>query len=187
MCDPQTGIWTEGLKCDNVQLSKEIKFRVKITAEDCFTDASTTVNFIARGYDDNTEVHLTTECECDCSEKVNDAEIFNSDRKCSGNGRFNCGICECDPGHGGDKCQCDITSVEDYKIHEQKCRRPGSLQICSGRGECVCGECKCNSDSDGKKYEGKHCHCDNVSCPRKGGVLCNGKLIYIKYYKERKL
>ena len=48
-----------------------------------------------------------------------------------------------------------------------------SSRICSDRGECVCGKCECKKQSD-RQYQGKYCECDNISCPKVNGVLCNG-------------
>jgi len=174
-CEGIDGPMTEGLTCENVKLSQEIVFKVEIEATECIDEnQSTQLSFQAEGYSsDKTLVNIQTLCDCDCDNNESLNEQDDQCRRCSDNGEFKCGICECFQDYGGKCCNCKITSRDDYKKFEKQCKRPGSLQICSGRGECICGECVCHKQGD-RVIQGKHCHCDNVSCPRKNNELCSG-------------
>ena len=152
---------------------------MELTVEECLQkDQTHKIEFKADGYaNDKTEIGIYTQCECQCSNiKISKSEAKNNCETCNGNGVYNCGICECNKGYGGECCACDVNSIEDYKALEKQCRRPGSLQICSERGDCICGKCHCkNIEGSTKQIQGKHCHCDNMSCPRKNNQFCNGK------------
>ncbi|RWS16459.1 integrin beta-PS-like isoform X1, partial [Dinothrombium tinctorium] len=48
--------------------------------------------------------------------------------------------------------------------------------MCSGRGVCHCGKCFCLQPPDSKqRIYGVYCECDNFSCNRVNGKLCNGE------------
>ncbi|XP_063315202.1 integrin beta-4 isoform X2 [Pelobates fuscus] len=91
--------------------------------------------------------------------------------KCSFNGHFVCGRCECKDRWRGETCNCSI----DDNIDSKSCIAPGSQDICSGHGECVCGVCQCISESQHQRYEGEFCQFNNFQCPRTGGFMCNDR------------
>ncbi|KAM8945882.1 integrin beta-4 [Pelodytes ibericus] len=91
--------------------------------------------------------------------------------KCSKNGHFVCGRCECKERWRGENCSC---STEENR-ETQSCVAPGSQEACSGRGECVCGVCECISESQHHQYEGEFCQYNNFQCPRTGGFMCNAR------------
>lgn len=97
---------------------------------------------------DNPDEQITGKfCECD---------NFSCDRHdsllCSGpdHGTCQCGKCACEPGWGGNACECS-TSIDT-------CKSPTDQgdQVCSGHGSCVCGRCECNVEN-GTRYHGKYC------------------------------
>jgi len=45
---------------------------------------------------------------------------YNSD-SCNGNGTYECGVCSCNNGYYGDKCQCDSDSLT-VDTHDASCR-----------------------------------------------------------------
>uniref|UniRef100_A0A452VMF6 Integrin beta n=1 Tax=Ursus maritimus TaxID=29073 RepID=A0A452VMF6_URSMA len=90
---------------------------------------------------------------------------------CSGNGTYVCGLCECNPGHLGTRCECQ--EGESQSGYQNLCREAEGKPLCSGRGECSCNQCSCFESEFGKIY-GSFCQCDNFSCARNKGVLCSG-------------
>ncbi|KAM4691201.1 LOW QUALITY PROTEIN: integrin beta-4 [Rhinophrynus dorsalis] len=103
-------------------------------------------------------------CPCELQKEINSP-------KCSFNGHFVCGRCECKDRWRGEFCNC---SSEDNK-DTQSCVAPGSQEICSGRGECLCGVCQCLSDSPSHQYQGEFCQFNNFQCPRISGFMCNDR------------
>uniref|UniRef100_A0A452VMU8 Integrin beta n=1 Tax=Ursus maritimus TaxID=29073 RepID=A0A452VMU8_URSMA len=91
--------------------------------------------------------------------------------RCSGNGTYVCGLCECNPGHLGTRCECQ--EGESQSGYQNLCREAEGKPLCSGRGECSCNQCSCFESEFGKIY-GSFCQCDNFSCARNKGVLCSG-------------
>ncbi|XP_053308888.1 integrin beta-4 isoform X1 [Spea bombifrons] len=91
--------------------------------------------------------------------------------KCSYNGHFVCGRCECKERWRGETCNCSAEENRDSGA----CIAPGSQEVCSGRGECICGVCQCISESQQHQYEGEFCQYNNFQCPRTGGFMCNDR------------
>lgn len=87
-------------------------------------------------------------------------------------GTYNCGICHCEPGYLGARCECQ--EGEASTINLNACREAEGKQVCSGRGECSCNQCLCYESEFGKIY-GSFCECDDFSCARHKGVLCSGE------------
>ncbi|XP_074870255.1 integrin beta-4 isoform X1 [Carettochelys insculpta] len=107
---------------------------------------------------------LCDSCSCEQQKKVQSS-------RCSFNGDFVCGQCNCYPGWQGDACDCSMASSSD----NQACIRPGDTEPCSGRGECLCGKCQCYSEDLSRRYEGDFCQFDKFQCPRTSGFLCNDR------------
>uniref|UniRef100_A0A452VMN0 Integrin beta n=1 Tax=Ursus maritimus TaxID=29073 RepID=A0A452VMN0_URSMA len=100
-----------------------------------------------------------------------DSFIAQNIERCSGNGTYVCGLCECNPGHLGTRCECQ--EGESQSGYQNLCREAEGKPLCSGRGECSCNQCSCFESEFGKIY-GSFCQCDNFSCARNKGVLCSG-------------
>ncbi|KAI4809049.1 hypothetical protein KUCAC02_017964 [Chaenocephalus aceratus] len=84
-------------------------------------------------------------CECDDEH----CEKFQN-KLCGGNGKCNCGRCDCFSGFEGSACQC--------KVSEEGCRTLNNT-VCYNRGTCKCNRCECK---DG--YQHPRCH-KCLGCP----------------------
>ncbi|XP_041434267.1 integrin beta-4 isoform X1 [Xenopus laevis] len=103
-------------------------------------------------------------CPCELQKALNSP-------KCSFNGDFVCGRCECRDRWRGEFCNCSSTDTKST----QSCIAPGSTEICSGRGDCLCGTCQCHSESPSQQYQGEFCQFNNFQCPRFLGYMCNDR------------
>ena len=96
---------------------------------------------------------------------------------CLGNGREKCGVCECDHGYSGLKCECNERNVT-LTTNNKSCIRPDAQDQqddCSGRGTCRCGVCHCHPPASKKdSVWGRYCECDNYSCPFGNQQICSG-------------
>uniref|UniRef100_G1MR51 Integrin beta n=1 Tax=Meleagris gallopavo TaxID=9103 RepID=G1MR51_MELGA len=166
ICNNNTGTKNEARgQCDNVKISDEVTFKVKVTANECIKSQSFTIRPL--GFTDTLTVHIDSICDCDCREQPDPTA-------CSGNGEVVCGICSCNLGYTGKNCECD-TKGRTSKELEGSCRKDNSSVICSGLGDCVCGQCACHtSDVPGKEIYGTFCDCDNMNCEFHNGSLCGG-------------
>lgn len=117
------------------------------------------------GLGDALEILVSPECNCDCQKEVE----VNSSKCHNGNGSFQCGVCACNPGHMGPRCECG----EDT-LSTDSCKEAPDHPSCSGRGDCYCGQCICHLSPYGNIY-GPYCQCDNFSCVRHKGLLCGGR------------
>ncbi|KAJ9595960.1 hypothetical protein L9F63_012853 [Diploptera punctata] len=110
-------------------------------------------------------VNITCECACE----VHHCRVHHRRRRVSHSGSYKCGVCDCDPGLHGSKCQCDIKSSA---IEEIGCRAANSSStepVCSGNGHCECGVCECDNH-----FSGEFCQCNEHDCPRSGDMICSG-------------
>lgn len=123
------------------------------------------------GFKDSLQVTVDFTCECNCQQSSMPA----SPSCHHGNGTLECGVCLCDPGRLGPRCEC---SEGEYKPSQQgSCSPNPETPACSGRGDCVCGQCACRSSEFGKVW-GLYCECDDFSCLRSKGLMCSGKVGY---------
>lgn len=119
------------------------------------------------GFRDSLQVRVTYNCTCGCS-----VGLEPDSTRCSGNGTYICGLCECNPSYLGTRCECQ--EGENQSVYQNLCREAEGKPLCSGRGECSCNQCSCFESEFGKIY-GPFCECDNFSCARNKGVLCSGR------------
>uniref|UniRef100_A0A8C6PP61 Integrin beta n=1 Tax=Nothobranchius furzeri TaxID=105023 RepID=A0A8C6PP61_NOTFU len=110
------------------------------------------------GFKDRLEVAVHHKCDCSCKQLLPA-------------GTHTCGICHCEPGHLGARCECQEGDSSSVQLGD--CREAEGKQLCSGRGECSCNQCVCYESEFGKIY-GSFCECDDFSCTRHKGVLCSG-------------
>ena len=141
----------------------QVSFNVTVELLDCFASPRR-FSIKPVGFHDTLEVELEALCSCDCHRQPE----LNSSHCSEGLGTLECGMCTCQSGYIGPRCECIEGSLQtsDCKAH------PGA-DICSNQGECYCGQCVCQTSSFGRIY-GTYCECDNYSCPRFRGKLCGG-------------
>lgn len=94
-----------------------------------------------------------------------------------GNGEEICGICECDQGYSGLRCECNEQNAS-VTTNSKSCIQPtaqNQYEDCSGRGICQCGVCHCHPRASVKEHVwGKYCECDDYSCPFADQQICSG-------------
>ncbi|XP_023220338.1 integrin beta-PS-like [Centruroides sculpturatus] len=160
--------------CTGLKVGTSVTFEAEIEVTSCpknRRDWNQTFRISPVGLNEALIVHLEMICECDC-EKPENEETFSS--KCSdGNGTFECGICSCYSNRFGRQCECDAKDINQSK-NDSACRYMNEDRLCSGRGICQCGICECFPRSNYEKVEGKFCECDNFTCDRSDGKICNG-------------
>ncbi|XP_018600841.2 integrin beta-5 [Scleropages formosus] len=154
-------------KCADLKIGDTVSFNVSVEGRGC-PPPGTSRSFTIRpvGFKDRLEVSISYRCDCGCTGLTQ----ANSSR-CSSAGTYSCGVCSCEPGYLGARCECP----EDEASSQQAalCREAEGKQLCSGRGECSCNQCMCYESEFGKVY-GAYCECDDFSCARHKGVLCSG-------------
>uniref|UniRef100_A0A8C5XQZ7 Integrin beta n=1 Tax=Microcebus murinus TaxID=30608 RepID=A0A8C5XQZ7_MICMU len=147
-------------KCSHMKVGDTASFNVTVNMPKCERSRRIVVKPVGLG--DALEILVSPECNCNCQKEV---EVNSS--KCSdGNGSFQCGVCACNPGHMGPRCECG----EDM-LSTDSCKETPDHPSCSGRGDCYCGQCICHLSPYGNIY-GPYCQCDNFSCVRHKGLLC---------------
>uniref|UniRef100_A0A673KNN4 Integrin beta n=1 Tax=Sinocyclocheilus rhinocerous TaxID=307959 RepID=A0A673KNN4_9TELE len=160
---PLTGL----RKCADVKIGDTVSFNITVDARGC-PPKGTRKSFTIRpvGFKDRLEVSVDYRCDCSCTYYTK----TNSSR-CNSAGTYSCGICRCEPGYLGARCECEEGEVDHQ--HLSACREAEGKQVCSGRGECSCNQCLCYESEFGKIY-GTFCECDDFSCARHKGILCSG-------------
>ncbi|XP_062386733.1 integrin beta-1-like isoform X2 [Sardina pilchardus] len=159
----------DGRKCSNISIGDEVTFDVAITSKGCPSNKTETVRIKMQGLTEEVEVQLNFICECDCHNKG----VKNSPA-CAGRGTYECGICRCNEGRIGQKCECSTDEVRTEDL-DASCRMENGTDICSNNGDCVCGTCECKKrENPEERYSGKYCECDNFNCDRSNNKLCGG-------------
>ncbi|KAJ8400908.1 hypothetical protein AAFF_G00392620 [Aldrovandia affinis] len=155
--------WHRSGECNNVRIDDQVSFTVNLTATSCLPEAK---KFVIKPQGINEVLTVTVETLCDC----NCGDQENSSSHCNHNGTLNCGICSCDEGLLGQKCECEKNAVGDtVGALDAQCRQTNKSQLCSGQGSCECGRCMCRG-----KHRGEYCECDDTSCPHHNNQLCGG-------------
>ncbi|XP_058587080.1 integrin beta-5 isoform X2 [Neofelis nebulosa] len=154
-------------KCEGLKIGDTASFEVSAEARSCpGKHAEHTFTLRPVGFRDSLEVGVTYSCRCGCS-----TGLEPDSARCSGNGTYVCGLCDCNPSYLGTRCECQ--EGESQSGYQNLCREAEGKPLCSGRGECSCNQCSCFESEFGKIY-GTFCQCDNFSCARNRGVLCSG-------------
>ncbi|CAL8320272.1 unnamed protein product [Merluccius merluccius] len=151
--------------CNDVGVGQEISFNVTVTADSCMKDQQFTISPL--GIKDTLIVAISTNCDCSCDDSSDNNHI-----QCNNKGKVNCGICSCNPGFVGQKCECDV-GKKDKSTLRASCRRDNGTE-CEGRGICVCGRCSCHPTETGTSYHGDFCECDDDHCEKFANKLCGG-------------
>ncbi|XP_016357131.1 integrin beta-3-like [Sinocyclocheilus anshuiensis] len=155
--------------CSGLKRGDTVSFSVEARARGCPKEKCKTFTIKPVGFKDT--LQITVNFECECTGKCQAKAEPDSPACHHGNGTYECGICLCNPGRLGPRCEC---AEGDYSPTEQDaCTGPDKV-VCSGRGDCVCGQCVCHNNDFGKVW-GKRCECDDFTCLRYKGELCSGK------------
>ncbi|XP_049821956.1 integrin beta-PS isoform X2 [Aethina tumida] len=156
--------------CTDVKLGKIIRFRATIKAEKCVNNE--TIIIKPAGLDEQITVKLNVICKCDC-ESPKHHSFEASSPSCSRHGDFACGVCNCNGGRYGARCECDGDSDTNEDVTQ--CQETENGPVCSDAGTCRCNECVCNvRENPDEKIYGKYCGCTNYNCHRSRGILCGG-------------
>ncbi|XP_043911160.1 integrin beta-3 isoform X2 [Protopterus annectens] len=157
-----------GLKsCTGVKVGDTVSFSVEAKARGCPDSKTKTFSIKPVGFKDTLTITVNFNCDCSCEAS---AELNST--KCNyGNGTYECGICQCYPGHLGPMCECKEGEYNPTK--QDQCIPKEGQPVCSGRGECSCSQCICHNNDFGKVW-GKYCECDDFSCVRHKGKMCSG-------------
>lgn len=157
--------------CNNIHSGETVSFQMKIKPLECLAEGSIQrIHVKPEAVKEQLVIELETLCDCPC-EKPNNIDYVPNAEECSFNGNSECGICNCNQGKFGMKCECEnfLSNSNDTS----NCKiNPNDTEVCSGLGICKCGICKCY-DREHKIY-GKYCECDDYSCSRYNGELCSG-------------
>eukprot|EP00062_Callorhinchus_milii_P026012 gi/632987642/ref/XP_007882668.1/ PREDICTED: integrin beta-7-like [Callorhinchus milii] len=140
----------------------QINFTVHVGLTHCL-DSEQSFEIRPLGFSEHLVVRVNSLCACNCGDLINQAPHCSD-----GNGSLTCGMCSCDEGRLGKRCEC--SADEDSRPLSEDCRRNKTDLVCSGRGQCVCGRCICRD-----KVHGDNCQCDDSSCEWHNGTMCGGK------------
>ncbi|KAL1138060.1 hypothetical protein AAG570_009755 [Ranatra chinensis] len=175
-CLQGNGPLLETSKCDGLKVGTEVGFEAEIEVKSCPTNKSEwnqIFQIYPVGINESLTVNLEMICDCPC-ENEGGIGYEEKAKECSSSGTYQCGVCKCDPGRFGLKCECDENTSQ--KHGGVGCRPDNTTKIdCSGRGQCMCDLCVCDPRSPPEKIEGTYCECDNFSCDRENGLLCSGE------------
>lgn len=171
---------TETNKCDDLKVGVPVEFQMDIIANTCPEypgQKRQSVKVYPVGIDEALVLDIELICNCNC-ETSSDPNYEIHSPKCNSHGTYECGICDCDDGFYGRKCECSTlsTSFEGTTSLEMACRPDNtSLIDCNNRGNCICGVCACHARPNAdEKISGQYCECDNFSCERQDGQICSG-------------
>uniref|UniRef100_K1QAH5 Integrin beta n=1 Tax=Magallana gigas TaxID=29159 RepID=K1QAH5_MAGGI len=147
--------------CSGLTTEKSATFYPYIisTFNTCPEKRNVTFTIFPEGLEERVQVDIDHVCDCDCQLQP---EAEPDSEKCSYNGTYECGICNCNPGWIGDQCECD-----DRGTAEEACGT--SNGICNNAGNCTCRKCEC---FDG--YSGDKCECNDKNCRSYERMLCGG-------------
>ncbi|XP_055868207.1 integrin beta-1-like [Biomphalaria glabrata] len=168
--------------CDNLEIGDVVKFNVSITVNSDICQGNTggevdkDVIIDAVGLNEQMLIQLKVICECECERAEH--EIQKSDKCFAGNGTFECGVCNCNEGRYGRKCECDESEISSADSLKQ-CINPekNDTGVCSSYGDCICGQCDCFhlSFDTAHRYSGQYCECNDYNCPYGPDGICGGK------------
>ncbi|KAB0794584.1 hypothetical protein PPYR_11423 [Photinus pyralis] len=177
-CGNSDAIENNTKSCGGFKVGEVIDFRLEVFLKECPEDRSKwnqTIQVYPIGLSESVYIDLEMLCSCPC-DQAGDAGYKLFAKECNNVGTLKCGICECDPFHQGQHCECSLKSLVNQTF-TQGCKQPNVTDVleCSGRGACICNKCECDIPNNPlHRIYGDWCECDNFSCYRHGGVICGG-------------
>ena len=148
-------------ECEDIEEGQVYDFKVVLSIDKCPRNESLwkqTIVIEDALASEVSQVVVEVELACGCNCK--DSE----DSPCE-HGTDECGICKCNNGWSGEKCDCDESSPMENRL---QCIAANSTKLCSDRGECICGSCLCDEG-----YTGQFCECSG--CDKIDGIECSNK------------
>ncbi|KAK2580997.1 hypothetical protein KPH14_006050 [Odynerus spinipes] len=167
----------ETSKCDGLKVGTKVEFIAEIEVTSCPANRSEwkqKFDIYPVGINESLTVNLEMLCDCECER--NGSMYVPKSPECNGVGTLICGVCDCNDGFFGKRCECSPhQEMSGFDKHFQSCRPDNtSLVDCSGRGTCACGQCECEERENPEEIiSGRFCECDNFSCDRDQGSLCS--------------
>lgn len=161
-------------KCSKIRTGNIVDFSATIKLLECPKENFTRTYHIRPGTINETlTIELEMLCECPC-ERPNDPDFEQNSAECTNSGNLTCGVCDCNQGKFGERCECDSATTTNGNDNDN-CIAKGSQEICSGLGSCKCGKCECRKRSNPSEIiSGKFCQCNNFSCKKIDNYLCSG-------------
>lgn len=148
----------ETSSCDGLKIKEKVDFQVELTLTKCPTSKKPiTFNISAQGIGERVVVSIEPECECECEKETTTA---TTSAYCHDRGKVVCGICECEGGFYGSRCECanpdavatgtgSLSPAHTTTGNISSCINPrhgdGQKTICNNQGRCSCGKCVCVS------------------------------------------
>ncbi|XP_076870725.1 integrin beta-7 isoform X2 [Brachyhypopomus gauderio] len=155
--------WQHRGECSGIGVNKQVDFTVRLTASECLKEPET-FKIQMQGISEVLKVTVETLCDCQCGAAEEDSQY------CKERGTLSCGVCSCNEGYQGQRCECESNITKTNSDILTSCRQSNSLQVCSGHGNCECGQCVCS-----RQFYGNFCECDDSSCERNDNKICNGQ------------
>jgi len=98
---------TEKNKCDGLKVGDKVTFSAEITVVSCPKnpkDWHQTFQIYPVGINESLIIDLEMLCSCPC--EYEDINPINNEKYCNNNGKYKCGLCECDTSYFGNSCEC---------------------------------------------------------------------------------
>ncbi|XP_016089810.1 integrin beta-3-like [Sinocyclocheilus grahami] len=153
--------------CAGLKIGDMVSFSIEAKLHGCPKEKSWTFMVKPIGFKDTLQVTVDFAYEFDCQQ----SSVPASPSCHHSNGTLECGLCLCNPGRLGSRCEC---SEAEYKPTQQdSCSPDPAALVCSRCGDCVCVQCACRSIEFGKVW-GPYCECDDFSCLCCKGQICSG-------------
>ncbi|XP_011300911.1 integrin beta-nu [Fopius arisanus] len=148
-------------ECSSIQEGMIYDFRIELSLNDCpknqeFWTQRIAIDDVLASEASETVIEVELQCGCDCENPNSSHCNYGTDV---------CGICQCNRGWSGEKCDCDESAWTENTL---LCIAPGESSACSNRGECTCGSCTCDPG-----YNGNYCECS--ACDKVNGIECGGR------------
>lgn len=121
--------------CKGLRVGDEVVFDLKIQLESCPSNRNEwnqTIKINPIGLKDALYIDLHMICDCECERDWNS---IDSSPACNFKGTEQCGICKCNPGFEGERCECDSKDLDKVEMID-RCRKGNDTKLCSGRGTC---------------------------------------------------
>ncbi|CAH4035475.1 unnamed protein product [Pieris brassicae] len=169
-CGVKGGSLIETHRCTGVEYGMTLNFEAHVTLDSCseFKKTQQIINISESQLGQDTlTLEVNIQCGCSCeSDLIKDMSL-----SCPTHSHLVCGVCQCNKGWSGPKCDCSIEDEAASAALLSQCREPNSTRLltCSGAGDCLCGKCECD-----RGFSGKYCQCKDCEISRLNGMECGG-------------